>query len=85
MARVPRYAQSTVTIRLRSVTNVLGTFAGFFAIYLFVTRDGWLTGLGYWIGSGMTMAFVAIYLMDGLRPILALLAFVIGLGVYASR
>lgn len=75
---------SPLTTRLFWLLTIGGAMALLVAMLLFVRDQGLQYGAIYWGGSGLVFSFIVIFFLtgaaDGLRSVLAVLAF--GLGVY---
>ena len=82
--------------KLASLTNKLfwllaigGIVALALALFLFVSEHGLQYGTGYWGVSGIVCSFIVIFFLtgnaDGIRSILAVLAFAVGIYCVALR
>jgi len=75
---------SPLTNRLFWLLALGGIASIALALFLFVQQQGLQYGMAYWAGTGLVCSFIVIFFLtgkaDGIRSLLALLAF--GVGIY---
>jgi hypothetical protein len=74
-----RHNLSVFTLQIWGIVTTLGAIATFAALFLFIRQNGFIVGLIYWILASAASMLAASFMMDGLRSVLALIAFALGI------